>query len=534
MILLALTAICVWLLLPNNKGKRAAEHVREDLRRQGFKTDISESDLSKAAGLGTNNDLLMLAEQATRNMLSFRRLDLMKPVSSNSAMVAWTEENPLATTINDNSWAELQEMVAERKSLLDKACEAVIAAPFRFKTALPMSGDPIPDSLRVRVLSPAVATRTILALHEQNHLDAWTNLLALTRLVTAWQTEPIAMSHTIRFRWVATAHRITWEALQANDWTEAELVVLQHEWESPNFFDGLPETAALALAGTVAYCNFARQQPPPPGPTLREFASDLVNSPNRALFGATSGWRNARYRNIESYDDETAWLLYFRDCELDYRKAVTANSWAEIRDLPGATNCRPSDWSKALPYSVGFGRIGPGGGWGWVSGWAGVREQEGQTLLERAAQAEATRRLIMTALAVKRFHFANHHYPESLAMLVPGFLKSVPKDFMDGKPLRYTRTGDDRFILYSVGLDCVDDHGQMLAEKAAPPAGPGFGRREWPDLVWPLPALPTEVRAYAQTANRSQTATSEGRPNWRYKIEPATGRTNRFEIKTVH
>jgi hypothetical protein len=409
----------------------------------------------------------------------------------------------------------------------------VIAAPFRFKTELGTNGDAVADSLHFRILGPAIAARTILALHEQNHLDAWTNLLALTRLVTAWQTEPMIISHAIRFRWVTTAQRVTWEALQANDWTEAELAALQHEWESANFFDGLPETAALARAGTVAYCEFARKQPPSPGPTLREFVSDLVNSPNRALSDTTSGWQNARYRNYESYEDEIAWLLYFRDCEVDYRKALNANSWVQMRELPSATNYRPAERNNALPYSID-GRIGPGGVW--IGGWA---ERQGQTLLARTAQAEATRRLVLTAIAIKRFHLANHRYPESLAKLAPDYLKSAPKDFMNDEALCYRRTDDERFLLYSVGLDCVDDHGQMLADGGGSQAGPGFGRREGPDLVWPLPASPAEVRTYTQAGEsgrssegRVLTITPEGGGGGfrRHTIGPAPDRTNRLNI----
>jgi hypothetical protein len=317
---------------------------------------------------------------------------------------------------------------------------------------------------------------------------------------------------------------VTWEALQAKEWTADELALLQHEWESPNFFNGLPETAALARASTVEYCSFQRVQPPPPGPTLREFVSDLINSPHHAWFSATSGWRSARYRNDGSYEDERAWLLYFRDCELDYRRALSAHTWMDLRDLQSATNSGPEGASNLVLGSESS-RIGPG---------SGGYPRQGPALLARAAEAEARRRLLVTAIALERFHLAHRCYPDSILRLVPEFVKSQPKDYMDGQPLRYRRADDDRFLLYSVGLDGYDDQGQLLTLGSSP-AGSTFGR-EAPDLVWPMPASPAEVQAYAQAAEsrRMQESTRvmspQGRPFSRSRAAMQAARTNRVSV----
>jgi hypothetical protein len=490
------------------------------LRNEGFKVDLADFDFSAPAALVANNELLMLAGDAARNMFSFRRLDLMRPVGSNSAIVTWRQENPDETY--NYFWPELRRTVAERRAMLDRACDAVISAPFQFKTALATNGELAPDVVRARLLASAMAARTILELHDQHHAAAWTNLFAMTRLVTAWQTESMEISHSIRFRWVLTAQRVIWEALQAKDWTDDELALLQHEWESPNFFVGLPETAAFARASMVEYCRFQRSQPPPPGPTLREFVVDLIDSPHRAWSGATSGWRSARYRNCESYEHETAWLLYFRDCERDCRRALSAGSWLDLRDLQSATNSGPEGETTLVP-GIEASRLGLGSG--------GLQRQS-RTLLARAAEAEARRRLIVTAIAIERFHLAQHCYPESLSKLVPEFVKSQPRDYMDGEPLRYRRTDDDRFVLYSVGLDGIDDGGQLLAEGSPLPPGTGFGLVS-PDLVWPLAASPGEVRAYAEAMENRQipapvrAATSEGLALRRYGINPQSIGTNK-------
>jgi len=75
-------------------------------------------------------------------------------------------------------------------------------------------------------------------------------------------------------------------------------------------------------------------------------------------------------------------------------------------------------------------------------------------------------------------------YPESLSGLVPGLLESVPRDAIDGEPLRYARTGDGHFTLYLIGPNGVDVHG------ALPKPGEPWWRSLEGDWAWPRPAGP--------------------------------------------
>jgi hypothetical protein len=45
--------------------------------------------------------------------------------------------------------------------------------------------------------------------------------------------------------------------------------------------------------------------------------------------------------------------------------------------------------------------------------------------------------------------------------LVPQFIAKLPKDFMDGQPLRYQRLDEHRFKLYSIGQNLKDDGGTI-------------------------------------------------------------------------
>jgi hypothetical protein len=85
------------------------------------------------------------------------------------------------------------------------------------------------------------------------------------------------------------------------------------------------------------------------------------------------------------------------------------------------------------------------------------------------------------ACALERYRLAHDEYPETLDALVPQFIQALPQDIIGGQPLHYRRTGDGKFLLYSVGWNETDDGGQE-----APHNESGwvtdFTKGDW---VWP-------------------------------------------------
>ncbi|MBL9194209.1 MAG: hypothetical protein JNJ82_17785 [Opitutaceae bacterium] len=97
-------------------------------------------------------------------------------------------------------------------------------------------------------------------------------------------------------------------------------------------------------------------------------------------------------------------------------------------------------------------------------------------IIPNCARTTQALRLAATACALERHRLAHAEYPESLAALVPTFLRSVPRDVVTGEPLHYRRNADGTFTLYSVGLDGDDDGGVRPAD---PKVTDGDG-----DWVW--------------------------------------------------
>jgi hypothetical protein len=80
-------------------------------------------------------------------------------------------------------------------------------------------------------------------------------------------------------------------------------------------------------------------------------------------------------------------------------------------------------------------------------------------------------------IAVERYRMKHKKWPAKLADVVPEFLKAVPLDPFDGKPIRMVRVADG-VIVYSVGYDGVDDGGKLDRKKPTAP-GVDIGFQLW-------------------------------------------------------
>jgi hypothetical protein len=63
------------------------------------------------------------------------------------------------------------------------------------------------------------------------------------------------------------------------------------------------------------------------------------------------------------------------------------------------------------------------------------------------------------ASGLERYRLAHGQYPETIEVLVPQFAEKLPHDIIGGQPLKYHRTTDGRFVLYSIGWNEKDDGG---------------------------------------------------------------------------
>jgi hypothetical protein len=95
-----------------------------------------------------------------------------------------------------------------------------------------------------------------------------------------------------------------------------------------------------------------------------------------------------------------------------------------------------------------------------------------------AARAQTVNDQALLACALERHRLATGRFPESLAALSPDYLSAVPRDVVDGAPLRYRSSPNGGFLLWSVGWNESDEAGSVSRSKD------GSLKIEEGDWVW--------------------------------------------------
>jgi hypothetical protein len=88
-------------------------------------------------------------------------------------------------------------------------------------------------------------------------------------------------------------------------------------------------------------------------------------------------------------------------------------------------------------------------------------------IIKRVMIIEAGKKMTITAIALERYRMRHGNLPEDLSGLVPEFLTAIPRDPVDGRALRYHRSANETFLLYSVGEDAVDNGGDPTTATAS-------------------------------------------------------------------
>ena len=456
--------------------QREIADIRRTLHEQGFKTELDDFKITTDAAMRARVAALTALGDEPKLNINGDVLVFQPVVSNGVASVLWKQE-ALSLGTKPYQWADLRAALNKEQVRLDAACDAALSGPFRSDMNPSYSTHYWNDTISsFDQVSRTLSYRVILKIHDGNLDAAWTNLLAVTRLVTAWEVEPAFAAHLIRATIANGASAVTWQALQFNHWPDDRLATLQSEWESPDYFTNFPEVMGLQRVDTDHRCQRWLLNPPEVDFPVSHIANILFKDPSSALKEAGYDYQAARYRGNKVLTDEKNLLLYYRDRELELRHAIQSPIWTQMRAQPGITNPPPfkSPWNE-MAYSISF------------------DSSLSSQLMAVAAVSEAQRRILVTAIALERYHGKHGSYPNSLASLSPEFLKTVPVDFMDGQPLRYRPTSDGHFLLYSVGLDCMDDGGKAPAPDALRFGSFEHGKFVVPkhvDIVWPVPAGP--------------------------------------------
>ena len=409
----------------------------------------------------------------------------MRLVAPGKARVTW-QQAELPTEKEPDLWPFITAHVEENRLLLAEMTGALERPEMVFNLDYSKGFNLLlPHLAKVKQSAVVFANATLVDLRADQRASAFTNLLAGARL-TRLQEEPLLISQLVRIACGHIAAQATWEALQFPGWQDGQLLALQTEWQEWDLKRGWLASANMERAygsdifaqcrGNPAMFSMLDWSGSGPGPSGKSVFVELWDDPEaaarRALhFTVMMGWTL-----WFSHDDER-WALEHHQIWIDgARQALKADAFAPAQNRTVAAS-KPFE---TPPMTMVLSRM---------------------TLpaLNRSHQKfasfETIHRLTITAIALHRHRLKHGKFPESLGALVPEFLAEVPRDFMDGQPLRYQLQPDGQFRLWSVGEDFKDDGGDptTVGVSSSSDQYQWLKGRDW---VWPQAATEAEVTAY--------------------------------------
>lgn len=350
----------------------------------------------------------------------------------------------------------------------------------------------VPNYIGTRRSAQSLSAAAICNLHQNNIAVALENLEAMQGCARLYADEPTLVNYMVRVAVLGLADSAGWDALQETGWTDAQLTRFQRACEANDLWPQLPKVFAAERLGRVHSLQWLASH------GYREWDglfSDVLKS-----FGAKPSardgapwvrpWRQFVFNPTWSYAwraQEELQYLEFSQRNLDIvQEAVRRGAWSHLNNGEAALRhtyqCPAAGWRfyQKLPLQD------------WAGPMVGDKPSaEPECPYPNYAKAWlATARMVnlhemlLTAIALKRYQLQHSRVPGSLTELVPAYLQRVPRDIVDGQPLRYRRNADDSFVLYSIGENAKDEGGDSrLADGASHhyPDGYGSGR----DWVWP-------------------------------------------------
>ena len=339
------------------------------------------------------------------------------------------------------------------------------------------------------------------SLHQDKTAEAGTDVRAMLALIKGLTQEHYEISQLVRLALIRMSAYATWNILQATNVSDESLAHLQADWVSLELTKPLRESFLFERVNELRMFDGFRQSPTNlplwlgsifmqkgydyeqvgEGASARWVFVDKSSRLKKLMNKISIPWVEAKWRWFWSYDDQVHSLQIWGVVLDGARQLETNHSFLSTQAFVETNFVRlNADSLTNYPFEI-----------------AAYNTASQLRTIQHAARAEVAKNIVVTAVALKRYELRQQQLPESLAELVPDFLKAVPTDYVNGQPLRYRPNADGTFLLYSVGANGKDDGGNPALEKAAEASN----YYDWQqdnvlDWVWPQPATEEEIQNY--------------------------------------
>lgn len=325
----------------------------------------------------------------------------------------------------------------------------------------------LPHLASLKGLTRMLCLRASAELQADQPDQALADLKLMFRLNAAVQIEPFLISHLVNIAMFEFELQPIWEGLADRKWNDHQLVALHAELTRFDFLADYQQAIRGERASGVDIIDSLRRHPN----RIEEYfeLTDLDQISKKYLLArlaqiGPSGWfEQNKIALCRFMTDKYLPIVNLKD--RTYSVTHAAKSITDLEEL--ASRRTPYNW-LFLEFASVFANLP-------------AKFAQGQVVAYKFIQAQATADLARVAIALERYRLAHEEFPETLAALEPQFIAKLPHDVMDGQPLKYRRTTEGSFILYSVGWNETDDGGEVvLRNKVIPVVDQG-------DWVWRYP-----------------------------------------------
>lgn len=427
-------------------------------------------------------------------------------------MIGWKQLD-IRDSEATNTWDEARAELEQQAEAFELLCQLIehptLHARIDYNDPQSWSlTDPVKRKAAVQLLKAAV----ICDLHGNDVASAVANTRAMLALSKCASDERLVISQLVRCAIAAISATATWELLHYPQLTDGRLAPLQRDWEELDFIVSAERALEMERATTMLLADDMKRS----GKTFKAYSTPWFGTGSGGA-NASSAWTDQAWQFAKESWEKTryqAWQITWRvawanpdqltmlkgeQALLECMRQVRTNDAflpafralnLELEQL-GITGNTRTDELTFLDSRSSDPRVV-----------LSLVVNSLQAFPKRVMAMEVSRRTVITAIALRRFQLRHGHLPTHLAELVPELLVAVPRDPVDGQPLRYRPNADSHFLLYSIGEDGVDDGGDprpVNEESKSLYWGKG---RDW---VWPQPATSEQIAAYhAELARRER------------------------------
>jgi hypothetical protein len=457
---------------------------KQSLRARGEKLELSEALPPPAAA--EENSVVPVREAF--KLLDSRPLQIpyaMKMVSPGRAVAGWSQPDVRGDDFT-NSWDDFSAYIAAQTPAIDLLHQVRERPKLDFQLDYSKGTFTLPTHLPpLRISAQLLDAATLNDLHQGDTGAALTNLLSQLALVHNDVRDDYLICHLVRLVIATLAVAPTWEMLQATNVTETQLAALQQNWSQLEFLRNAETIFVIKRIVTDGAIQKSRESHED---FQRIFCGMGTGSSSPSV---PTRLRQAVFENLwRAFESYSTQLQHLKRCQIileSLRAMQTNRSEYYKADFDGMVSRLSAlrTTNSMTVNNLGFNDI------------ENRLEVSGLiNTVSNTLRTEDQRRLVVTAIALKRFQLKHGQWPETLAELSPDFLPAVPIDPYDGKPLKYHSNPDGTFLLYSVGEDGVDDGGDPSPVTSSSSSSPNLNWTQARDWVWPQPASPAEVQYF--------------------------------------